>query len=127
MEKLRDRDGVLGQNTMAKTQLADFEAPMETEIVDSYDDNLDSNKNDRNPSLYFDDGKRSIDFVLAFKVNPHPHVEAENIEKRRVFEGNLELEGLEIERVLKEKEHIYFVKVRCFLYIIFLIIYWIPI
>lgn len=106
---------------MTKTQLAPFEGPLETEIRNNYDDNLGAIKSDQNSSLFFEDGKRTIDFVLAFKVNPHPHIEAENIEKRRVFEGNLELEGLEIERVLKEKEHIYFVMVRLSIYHLLLI------
>lgn len=69
-------------------------------------------RHEKNLSLFFEDGLRSIDFVLVFRLNTQLHIEEANAEKRRVYEGNLELEGLEIERAFKEKEQIYFVKVK---------------
>ncbi|KAL9888568.1 anoctamin 1 isoform 2-T2 [Glossina fuscipes fuscipes] len=68
-------------------------------------------RHEKNLSLFFEDGLRSIDFVLVFRLNTQLHIEEANAEKRRVYEGNLELEGLEIERTFKEKEQIYFVKI----------------
>ncbi|KAH8406732.1 hypothetical protein KR222_008167 [Zaprionus bogoriensis] len=62
-----------------------------------------------NTSLFFEDCTRSIDFVLAYKINAHEPTEAENVEKRRVFQDNLKQQGLEIE--FSQKEQIYFVKI----------------
>ncbi|XP_030373607.1 anoctamin-1 isoform X2 [Scaptodrosophila lebanonensis] len=64
-----------------------------------------------NTSLFFDDCKRSIDFVLGYKTNAHDETEAENKEKRRVFETNLRNQGLELEEVHKLKEQLHFVKI----------------
>ncbi|KAM8704225.1 hypothetical protein ACLKA7_008772 [Drosophila subpalustris] len=62
-----------------------------------------------NTSLFFEDCKRSIDFVLAYKINVHEPTEEENAEKRRVFQENLINQGLELE--FTQKEQIYFVKI----------------
>ncbi|KAH8244662.1 hypothetical protein KR026_008008, partial [Drosophila bipectinata] len=62
-----------------------------------------------NTSLFFDDCSRSIDFVLAFRINAHEPTEAENTEKRRVFEANLISQGLEVESI--QKDQICFVKI----------------
>ncbi|XP_017969038.1 anoctamin-1 isoform X2 [Drosophila navojoa] len=62
-----------------------------------------------NTSLFFADCKRSIDFVLAYRTNPNEATEAENEEKRRIFQENLIQQGLEVE--LSEKDQIYFVKI----------------
>lgn len=62
-----------------------------------------------NTSLFFADCSRSIDFVLAYKINVHEPTEVENEEKRRVFQDNLIQQGLELE--FSQKEQIYFVKV----------------
>ncbi|XP_065355056.1 anoctamin-1 isoform X1 [Calliphora vicina] len=95
--------------SLQMTKLAPFEDPPEIELS-APNDYIE--KHERNPSLFFDDGIRSIDFVLVYKVNLQQQViEEDHVEKRRVFEANLEAEGLEIERVFKEKEHIYFVKI----------------
>ncbi|XP_037922729.1 anoctamin-1 isoform X4 [Hermetia illucens] len=51
-----------------------------------------------NNSLYFADGKRSIDFVLAWNPDEDESVERTNAKKREVFEANLVKEGLELER-----------------------------
>lgn len=64
-----------------------------------------------NTSLFFADCKRSIDFVLAYRTNPNEATEAENEEKRRIFQENLIQQGLEVE--LSQKDQIYFVKVGC--------------
>ncbi|XP_017873582.1 PREDICTED: anoctamin-1 isoform X3 [Drosophila arizonae] len=62
-----------------------------------------------NTSLFFADCKRSIDFVLAYRTNPNEATEAENEEKRRIFQENLIQQGLEVE--LSQKDQIYFVKI----------------
>lgn len=66
-----------------------------------------------NSSLFFADGVRSIDFVLAYKTNYEndEEKEEENRIKRRVFEENLLNQGLELETEYKPKEKIYFVKI----------------
>lgn len=50
-----------------------------------------------NNSLYFADGLRSIDFVLAWNPDENESVERTNAKKREIFERNLINEGLEIE------------------------------
>jgi len=62
-----------------------------------------------NPSLFFEDCLRSIDFVLAYRICAHEPTEVENTEKRRVFEANLISQGLEVEA--SQKDQIWFVKV----------------
>ncbi|KAH8278722.1 hypothetical protein KR018_007662 [Drosophila ironensis] len=62
-----------------------------------------------NTSLFFEDCIRSIDFVLAYRINAHEPTEAENTEKRRVFEANLVSQGLEVEAT--QKDQICFVKI----------------
>lgn len=49
-------------------------------------------------SLYFDDGNRSIDFVLVWQPSQDEREEDLNMIKRKTFEINLINEGLEIER-----------------------------
>ncbi|XP_075145749.1 anoctamin 1 [Haematobia irritans] len=90
------------------TQLAPFKDTPEEELNAPTDFYL---KCEKNASLFFDDGVRSIDFVLAYKVHPQPNVEESHVEKRQTFEANLMTEGLEIETVCKEREQIYFVKI----------------
>lgn len=71
-----------------------------------------------NPSLYFNDGVRSIDFVLVWEANKEDANRPEAHKHRLVFEGNLERDGLQLER--ESPEHLYglsFVKVRYTLYI----------
>ncbi|XP_036672677.3 anoctamin-1 isoform X1 [Drosophila suzukii] len=62
-----------------------------------------------NPSLFFEDCLRSIDFVLAYRICAHEPTEVENTEKRRVFEANLISQGLEVEA--SQKDQIWFVKI----------------
>ncbi|XP_053969890.1 anoctamin-5 isoform X2 [Anastrepha ludens] len=64
-----------------------------------------------NETLFFADGVRSIDFVLAFKVDPDAGQEALNSHKRYKFEANLLENGLQMEVDYKEQQQIHFVKV----------------
>lgn len=60
--------------------------------------NIFDNKKSENESLYFNDGKRSIDFVLAWKTAEERNTEEKMREiKRAIFEENLRNEGLELE------------------------------
>lgn len=60
--------------------------------------NIFDNKRSENEGLYFNDGKRSIDFVLAWKTAVD-RTTMEKIKeiKRCIFEENLRHEGLELE------------------------------
>lgn len=59
-------------------------------------------------SLYFNDGNRSIDFVLVWQPNENEETEELNRIKRNIFEENLINEGLEIEH--ESYENLTFVK-----------------
>lgn len=61
-------------------------------------------------SLFFNDGERSIDFVLIWQSDDETMREELGVIKREIFEGNLINEGLNIEREIFESLH--FVKVR---------------
>lgn len=76
-----------------------------------------------NKSLYFDDGKRSVDYVLVWKklvpqdddpesadANKIKEIEEKRSEKREVFEENLLQEGLELESYVIDEE-INFIKI----------------
>ena len=83
-----------------------------------------------NPSLFFDDGKRSVDYVLVWKNILPPEstsgdetdaLKAKEVEKinkeedarkarREVFEENLTIEGLQTEEYVVDDE-IHFVKI----------------
>ncbi|XP_037816459.1 anoctamin-1 isoform X2 [Lucilia sericata] len=54
----------------------------------------------------FQDGQRSVDFVLAFSGADH---KLDNIKKREIFEANLEKEGLHLER--DNTQRIHFIKI----------------
>lgn len=93
-------------------------------------DDVDYPKNpfgdrDMNSSLYFDDGLRSVDYVLVWKnllpvendeamkekeLEDIKRKEAVRAEKREVFEENLMSEGLELEKYVVDDE-IYFIKI----------------
>ncbi|XP_063708126.1 anoctamin-4 isoform X2 [Culicoides brevitarsis] len=84
--------------------------------IDEYDPTLDCpdnpfGENRVNPSLYFNDGERSVDFVLVWREDfaESPGRE-ERASKRDVFEANLMNEGLDLEHELVEDEF-HFVKV----------------
>lgn len=54
--------------------------------------------NAQHASLFFNDGERSIDYVLVWKKVDDAIQEDLNCTKRGIFEDNLENEGLELER-----------------------------
>jgi anoctamin-1 len=102
-----------------RTPLVEVDSPSD------YPENPYGDRINKIESLFFSDGKRSIDFVLCWKklivhddddskdieaVNEITKKEAERAAKREVFEENLINEGLEIERVTVDDE-INFVKV----------------
>ncbi|XP_076270486.1 anoctamin 1 isoform X2 [Rhynchophorus ferrugineus] len=58
------------------------------------------------PTIYFKDGIRSVDFVLAWD-----NYEEDAIEKRQIFEENLIKEGLEIEYEPKVENALNFLKI----------------
>lgn len=51
-----------------------------------------------NPSLTFNDGVRSVDFVLVWEAGKDDATTQAAYEHRRIFEQNLENEGLQLER-----------------------------
>ena len=53
----------------------------------------------QNPTLFFDDGVRKIDFILAWEQSAPSNITLQLTEKRKIFENNLKKEGLEIEHV----------------------------
>ncbi|XP_039765909.1 anoctamin-5-like isoform X2 [Pararge aegeria] len=55
-----------------------------------------------NPSLTFNDGVRSVDYVLVWEAGKDEATTPEAFESRRVFEQNLEKEGLQLEREAPE-------------------------
>ncbi|KAF9409293.1 hypothetical protein HW555_011328, partial [Spodoptera exigua] len=55
-----------------------------------------------NPSLTFNDGVRSIDYVLVWEAFKEDASTAAAYEQRKIFEQNLELEGLQLEREAPE-------------------------
>lgn len=65
-----------------------------------------------NPSLTFNDGVRSIDYVLVWEAFKEDTITPEAYEQRRIYEENLELEGLQLEREAPENLYgLNFVKV----------------
>ena len=66
-----------------------------------------------NPSLTFNDGVRSIDYVLVWEMFKEDASTQVAYEQRKVFEQNLELEGLQLEREAPANLYgLNFVKVR---------------
>lgn len=96
--------------------------------VADYPQNPYGERDTKNNSLFFEDGVRSVDFVLAWKklvpsndssksdalrhkeLDEIEKKEGERTEKREVFEENLINEGLELERTVVDEE-INFVKI----------------
>lgn len=67
-----------------------------------------------NPSLTFNDGVRSIDYVLVWEAFKEDASTPEAYREREIFEQNLELEGLQLEREAPENLYgLNFVKVSC--------------
>lgn len=61
-------------------------------------------------SLFLNDGVRSIDFVCVWSPNEDIETEESRAERRRVFEANLDAEGLDLEREAVVGD-LYFIKV----------------
>lgn len=65
-----------------------------------------------NPSLTFNDGVRTIDYVLVWESAKEDASSPEALLQRAVFEENLENEGLQLEREAPKDLHgLNFVKV----------------
>jgi len=65
----------------------------------------------QNPSLFFTDGVRKIDFILAWDESIPSNNNEQSKRKRQVFEHNLEEEGLELEYVDSQGAALHFIKV----------------
>lgn len=66
-------------------------------------------------SIFFEDGMRSVDFVLVWDAFTELANTPEAQQKRKVFEANLIEEGLELEHVPQESSGLNFVKVSFFI------------
>ncbi|XP_041974295.1 anoctamin-1-like isoform X2 [Aricia agestis] len=65
-----------------------------------------------NPSLTFNDGVRSVDFVLVWEACKDDAATPQAFDQRKVFEENLEAEGLQLEREAPPDLHgLHFVKI----------------
>ncbi|XP_050354854.1 anoctamin-1-like isoform X2 [Nymphalis io] len=65
-----------------------------------------------NPSLSFNDGVRSVDFVLVWEAGKDDATTREAYEHRRIFEENLEKEGLQLEKEAPEELYgLHFIKI----------------
>ncbi|XP_011305827.1 anoctamin-4 [Fopius arisanus] len=62
-------------------------------------------------SLFFKDEIRSIDFVIVWDEHDEEALSLRNIEYRKIFESNLELEGLHLEQEPPEPSGLRFTKV----------------
>uniref|UniRef100_K1QJJ1 Anoctamin n=1 Tax=Magallana gigas TaxID=29159 RepID=K1QJJ1_MAGGI len=74
----------------------------------------DADVQDKRPSgrnMFFKDGKKRIDYILAWSTEGKPEKLAHSQEARAVFEENLEQEGLKLEKDEKEGEEVHFLKV----------------
>ena len=65
----------------------------------------------QNPSLFFNDGTRKIDFILAWDENTPSTTSQNAFIKRSTFESNLEKEGLELERVNTPGVPLHYIKI----------------
>lgn len=65
----------------------------------------------QNPSLFFNDGTRKIDFILAWDENTPSTTSQNAFIKRNIFESNLEKEGLELERVNTPGIPLHYIKI----------------
>ncbi|XP_046975120.1 anoctamin-1 isoform X5 [Vanessa cardui] len=65
-----------------------------------------------NPSLTFNDRVRSVDFVLVWEAGKDDATTPEAYEHRRIFEQNLENEGLQLEKEAPEELYgLHFIKI----------------
>ncbi|XP_046742491.1 anoctamin-4 [Diprion similis] len=66
---------------------------------------------DEASSLYFRDELRTIDFVLVWDEHNGEAITYKSVEMRRIFEGNLQQEGLELEYERPEPNGLRFIKI----------------
>ncbi|CAO1405540.1 unnamed protein product [Diamesa tonsa] len=108
-------DMSIGVESRANTSLQiTIDPPPDNDVIDFPKNPFGANKT-VNSSLFFSDGIRSVDFVLVWKKVPemtrhHETIENDRTSKRKIFEDNLYIEGLEIEYETVEEE-INFVKI----------------
>ncbi|EFA04121.2 anoctamin-5 isoform X2 [Tribolium castaneum] len=65
----------------------------------------------RIPTIYFNDGMRSVDFVLVWDAFREDATTPEAYQKRKLFENNLVRDGLELEYVPQESNGLNFIKI----------------
>ncbi|XP_050354863.1 anoctamin-1-like isoform X3 [Nymphalis io] len=115
----QDGDGEFHETEKtAQERIADLHA---MSVLSTYQDNLSQDMNtDRivmggilnNPSLSFNDGVRSVDFVLVWEAGKDDATTREAYEHRRIFEENLEKEGLQLEKEAPEELYgLHFIKI----------------
>ncbi|XP_076067537.1 anoctamin-5-like isoform X4 [Oratosquilla oratoria] len=98
-----------------------YEPEMEKELMaDHQDINMEEVNGDPpakqegevlKPELYFKDEVRSIDFVLVSRIDPENEHAAMHEDRRKVFEENLEKEGLSLEIDFVQDVPLRFVKI----------------
>lgn len=82
-----------------------------------HDASLRNNKNDTyylncpKPTIYFNDGVRSVDYILVWDAFHDDANTTKAHHRRKVFEANLIKEGLELEYEPQEKNGLNFIKV----------------
>ncbi|XP_047543176.1 anoctamin-1 isoform X3 [Vanessa atalanta] len=115
----QDGDGEFHETEKAaQERIADLHA---MSVLSTYQDNLSQDMNtDRivmggilnNPSLTFNDRVRSVDFVLVWEAGKDDATTEEAYEHRRIFEQNLENEGLQLEKEAPEELYgLHFIKI----------------
>ncbi|XP_064076912.1 anoctamin-1 isoform X3 [Vanessa tameamea] len=115
----QDGDGEFHETEKAaQERIADLHA---MSVLSTYQDNLSQEMNtDRivmggilnNPSLTFNDRVRSVDFVLVWEAGKDDATTEEAYEHRRIFEQNLENEGLQLEKEAPEELYgLHFIKI----------------
>ncbi|XP_046975128.1 anoctamin-1 isoform X6 [Vanessa cardui] len=114
----RVRGGNNKTEKAAQERIADLHA---MSVLSTYQDNLSQDMNtDRivmggilnNPSLTFNDRVRSVDFVLVWEAGKDDATTPEAYEHRRIFEQNLENEGLQLEKEAPEELYgLHFIKI----------------
>ncbi|KAJ8314470.1 hypothetical protein KUTeg_006620 [Tegillarca granosa] len=104
-----------------KIDSADLEQ-VEIQAEEDDDDDDDADVQDTRPksyqdykakgrNMFFKDGKRRIDYILAWKTTGKPIDLEESSKARAIFEKNLKKEGLHIEYDQRKGEEIYYAKI----------------
>ncbi|XP_049887733.1 anoctamin-1 isoform X3 [Pectinophora gossypiella] len=113
-----DGDGGFPETEKEAQEKNDLQA---MSVLSMYKDNISQDMNTErivmsgvmnNPSLTFNDGVRSIDYVLVWEANKEDATTTEAYQQRKIFEMNLQSEGLELEYEAPEHLHgLHFVKI----------------